>query len=420
LSTHDDGTRAFTRRGYVRIAGPRDSVAVAGLGKEARALHWLRCRLVSGRYAIGQEPVVELFRYNTVEATSLTSVTDEVAGQSDGRTGQVVRLRFRPVLPGSVSVSIVPPPGQVAQDDARWKVVPDLVTSGPTDRHLVVDGSRGELRFGDGQNGQVPLAGFDVMVSYRYGGASLANVARDSITGLQTAAPGVDSVTNLRPAVGGADEESPATLLRHAPSRLRSLERAVTAEDYRQLALRVGGVADAVALERWNPDYPGIDIPGCITVVILPDSADPRPYASPELLDAVREVLRPARTIGAELFVRSARFVEVTVKVIVDVDPYAAFEEIRAEVANRLDDELAPTSADGESRFGRDFFPTTLFGVVKSVPGVIAVRLLEVAVQGDTQTAPHPPVSDPVVVGADQLIVAGPQHDIRVQPRRDL
>ena len=172
LTRTDDGSWAFTRRGYVEIAGPRDSVPVAGVGKEPRLLHWFRCRLDAGRYATGQEPEIELFRYNTVEATSLSSVTDELAGQSDGRTQQVVRLRHRPVLPSTVRVSTMPPPGDVAQDEGPWTVVADLVQSGPQDRHVVVDGSRGELRFGDGRNGQVPVAGFDIVVSYRYGGSA--------------------------------------------------------------------------------------------------------------------------------------------------------------------------------------------------------------------------------------------------------
>ena len=419
LAIYDDGTRAFTRRGYIQIAGPRNSVPVQGLGKEPRLLHWLRCRLAAGHYPAGQEPLIELFRYNTVAATSLSSITDELAGQSDGRTNQVVRLRHRPVLPDTVTVTTAPPPGETAQDEGPWAVVPDLVTSGPQDRHVVVDASRGELRFGDGQNGQVPVAGVDIVVSYRYGGTSLANVPTDAVTGLQTAAPGIESVTNLRAATGGRDEETSESLRQHAASRLRTLERAVTAEDYRQLAMSVGGVADAVAIERRNPDYPGADIPGCVTVAVLPETQDPKPYASPELLDVVNSVLQKARTVGSELFVGSARFVEVTVSVVVDADPYAAFGEIRAEVARRLDAALAPVTPGGvtaaPSHFGKDFFPTTLFGVVLSVPGVIAVPLLEVTVDG----AAHPLISDPVPIEADQLIVPGPQHDVRVQPGRD-
>jgi phage-related baseplate assembly protein len=422
LDTYVDGSRAFTRRGYVQIAGPRNSVAVAGVGKEPRPLHWLRCRLAGGGYAAGHAPVIELFRYNTVEAVSLSSVTEELAGQSDGRTGQVVRLRHRSVLPGTVRVTTVPPPGEAVRDDEPWQVVRDLAESGPQDRHVVVDAAAGELRFGDGEHGQVPLAGFDIVVSYRHGGTVLANVAKEAVTGLQTAAPGIESVTNLLAATGGRDEETSESLRQHAASRLRSLERAVTAEDYRQLALGVGGVADAVAIERRHPDYPDADIPGCVTVAVLPDvdlgsGKQVKPYASPELLDAVSSVLAPRRTLGAELFVRSARFLAVAVSVVLDVDPYASFGEIRTGAAARLRSALSPLPAGGAtattSRFGRDFFPTTLFAELQAVSGVIAVPLLEVTVEGTGQ-----PISKPVEVQADQLVVPG-QVKVEVRPRRD-
>lgn len=417
LDTYVDGTRAFTRRGYVQIAGPRNSVPVPGIGKEERTLHWLRCRLVGGHFQVGKAPLVDLIRYNTVTAVSLSSVADERAGQSDGRTDQLFRLRHRSVLAETVTVRSVPPPAETSLQEENWTVVRDLVESGPQDHHISVDASNGEIRFGDGRNGQIPLAGFDIMVSYRHGGTRLANVPPDAITGLQTAAPGVESVTNLRAATGAADEETGASLRRNAASRLRGDGRAVTADDYRRLARKVGGVADAVAVERRHPDYPGVDIPGCITVVVLPESGDPGQHndASPELIDAVATSLAPARTIGVELYVRGAAFVEVALRVVVDVDPYASFGDIKAEVEGRLSRALAPApEAESTTRFGEDFFPTTLFGVVQGIPDVIAVPLLEVTVNGRT----HKDISHPVVVAADQIAVLD-HAQVDVRPRRD-
>ena len=94
-----------------RSPGHATASRSAEVGKEERPLHWLRCRLVAGRYAAGQAPEIELLRYNTVPAVSLSTVTDEVAGQSNGRTDQVVRLRHRSVHAESVVVRTVPPPG---------------------------------------------------------------------------------------------------------------------------------------------------------------------------------------------------------------------------------------------------------------------------------------------------------------------
>lgn len=418
LDTYVDGSRAFTRRGYVSIAGPRNSVFVPKVGKEDRALHWLRCRLVSGGYGAGQAPRVGLLRYNTAPAVSLSTVADERAGQSDGRTEQEIRLAHGSVLAGSVAVKTVPPPGENALKEEEWKVVRHLAESGPNDFHVEIDTINGTLRFGDGVHGQVPLAGFDVFVSYRHGGTGLANVAPDSITGLEAAPIGVVSVTNLRAANGGRNEETNNSLKRSAASRLRGDDRAVTAEDYRRLARLVGGVADAAAIERRHPKYPGVDVPGCVTIAILPDAENPGTHASPELIDTVKAALAPARAIGTELSVGSARFVHVTVKVLVDVDPYASFGDVRADVARRLAESFDPApstkTTTAATSFGRDFFPTMLFGVVQGVPAVIAVALLEVTVDG----AMHGDIATPVQVAADQVAVLD-HAQVEVRPRTE-
>ena len=411
LALYGDGSRGFTRRGYIRIDGPVGSVPVAHVGHEERPMHWIRCRLDAGEYPAGLEPVVELIRYNTVPAQSLTTVTAESAGISDGSAFQVIRLRNRPVLPDpdTVVVDVVSPDADGPGPDSRWTVVRSLATSGRQDRHVELDAARGELHFGDGRTGQVPVAGFEVLASYRYGGTALANVPAGGVTGLQTAPPGVDSVTNLRAAAGGRDEESADELKRNAGARLRTRDRAVTAADYREFARKVGGVADAVAIGQRHPDYPGTPIPGCVLVAVLARSADRRPVASPELIDAVRAALEPVRTIGTELNVRGAQFVEVTVTVVVEADPYAATGAVKAEILDRIDRALAP--GQGGAGFGRQFFPTSLFGVVQQSAGVIGVQSLQVGIDGRE----HADLSAPVAIEPDQLVVPGAAHDVTVR-----
>ncbi|MEU4560126.1 putative baseplate assembly protein [Actinoplanes sp. NPDC023936] len=405
-----DESQAFTRSGYVQIAGPRTSAAVAGVGREDRPMHWLRCRFVSGQYPPGQEPVIELLRHNTVPARSLTTVGAERAGTSDGRTGQVFRLKNRPLPePDAATVDVADPAGGTDPAEIRWAVVRDLIESGPDDRHVVVDGSRGELRFGDGRNGRVPVAGFEILVGYRYGGTVLANVPAGEVEGLQTAPPGIDAVTNQRKSEGGRDEETAAELKRRAPAALRSRDRAVTAEDYRELARKVGGVADAVAIGMRHPNFPDTAVPGSVLVAVLARSTDRVPAASPGLLEAVADELAPKRAIGTELHVRGARFVEVEVTTVIQVAPFAAVGEIVAEAQRRIDAQLSPS---GGGRFGVSFFPTSLFGVLQQIPDVLAVPALEVRIDD----AEHR-LDQEVVIAPDQLIVPAANHRIDVRTR---
>ena len=64
-----------------------------------------------------------------------------------------------------------------------WTIVSDLVASGPTDAHLAVNYSSGEVQAGDGLSGDIPVANPNdpdanvVAVEYRFGGGTRGNVA---------------------------------------------------------------------------------------------------------------------------------------------------------------------------------------------------------------------------------------------------
>ena len=78
---------------------------------------------------------------------------------------------------------------------------------------------------------------------------------------------GVSAVTNARAAAGGQDIQSVQDLQAAAPAMLRSQQRVVTAADFQAEAMRVGGVARAAVVPLANPDFPGISVPGAVTVV---------------------------------------------------------------------------------------------------------------------------------------------------------
>src|SRR4029453_9198170 len=71
---------------------------------------------------------------------------------------------------------------------------------------------------------------------YRTGGGRAGNRAAGSITQLKTTVPYVDKVTNHEPAAGGADAEPLDALLDRAPREVRHGGRAVTIEDYEDVA----------------------------------------------------------------------------------------------------------------------------------------------------------------------------------------
>ena len=88
--------------------------------------------------------------------------------------------------------------------------------SGPNDLVYVLDRTTGQMRFGDGQNGAIPVANANrpnnnvQALTYRYGGGSSGNVKAGTLATIVTSIAGIDSskVTNLFAAYSGSDEET--------------------------------------------------------------------------------------------------------------------------------------------------------------------------------------------------------------------
>ena len=407
LNLFGDDSARFTREGYVLVQGPR-RIGPTVLGRVDEPRLWLRIRLEAGSYPTGEVPELDFIRVNVVPARNLSTVTDELVGTSDGRPGQVLRLRRRPVAAGSLVIET-----QVGDSDAElWEARDDFLDSGPEDRHYVLNANRGEIRFGDGRQGRIPTDDGDIIARrYRYGGGEAGNVAAGQISTPVTTLVGIESVRNPRPAVGGANEQSVEDLMLRAPREIRRRNRAVTGPDFTSLAEEVGGVRRATALALVHPDHPDVEVPGTVTVVVVPDSPDLPPQPSSDLIRAVCRYLEDYRLLTTELFVRGPQYQRITVQARITAQPYAAPDEVERKVLDRLGRALDPLARQHE--FGADFHPTSLYAVILGEPDVVSVEALTVAVDG----LPHQ-LTDPVVVPPDGLVY-GADHDLVVAPATD-
>jgi predicted phage baseplate assembly protein len=412
-----DETVGFTREGYVLLEPP-PALAASPLPGSPDSCMWLRCRMTSGAYPTGKPPAIDFVRPNTVPAVSLTTVVRELLAPADGgdavSTGeadQVFRLRERPVAPGSLEL-VVEVDGD-SEEPEPWTPVYDLLAAGPDDAVYEHSAETGEVRFGDGRNGLVPPAGARVVATtYRYGGGAGANVSAGAISG---PAPGrISEVRNERPAYGGASEQPIEELKREAPRRLRHRGRAVTRNDYAELAREVTGVAEATAIPFAHPQFSGLRVPGAITVVILPegellpDGSPPR--LVPGLIDAVGRYLEDRRTVGTELWIAEPTYVRISVTTLVEAEPSRSMDTVAREVTEALKQAFDPRTA----AFGRDQPLTAVYPVILGVEGVRGVRTLKVSVDGTERE-----LKETITVPQDGL-VAGRDHSVRAIPAEDL
>jgi predicted phage baseplate assembly protein len=406
LNVFKDDSVAFTREGDLVVEGPA-VIAPSRVWRVAEPRYWLRVRLAGGGYPAGLAPRLDLLRPNTVESRQLTTVRDEILGDSEGLPDQVFTTRHRPVEPGSFSLFIE---GSDVEPE-EWQRVDDFLASKADDPHYVLSATRGEVRFGDGRNGRIPPAGTEIVVRhYRWGGGQGGNVGAGLIVTPLTPLPGVDAVTNLRPAVGGRDEQTVEELKLRAPSVLRHRNRAMSPEDFAALAEEAGGVARATALALTHPDHPGVEVPGAVTVVVVPEGRDVPPRASADLIQSVCRFLDPLRLLTSEVYVQGAGFQEIRIAARIAARANASFDAVARDVAQALDRFLDPQRWG----FGQDLFPTSFFDVILDVPDVVSVETLAVEVDG----RPHDSLTQRVVVPRGGLVF-GRGHEIVVQAAED-
>ena len=401
LNVSLDETLGLTRSGLVLLRTPPKGQLVRGkLGSATdKSRYWLRARLAHSAYQ--DAPMLLGVRANAARATEAQTATDEILGGSDGSPDQVFRTASTPILPGSLDV-------QVYETDSweSWTPVEDFFGLASDAAAFVPNWATGEVRFpglaapDSGKGGRIPAANIDraqtniVARTYRFGGGERGNVAAGTITAPMTPIVGIDasSVTNPVAATGGSDEEDIATAMERAPRILKAGDRAVTAGDYELLAMAAGTIARAKAMPLVNPDFPGIQVPGTITIVVIPAIAGsrdqqilvaaPRPVES--LLRTVCATLDARRMMTTELYVVGPTYVPVSIDISAVLAPDADSAETGAALTAALQTFLHPLygGADGT---GWPFGGTIRYGDLYRaalVPGVDRLDAINVTRQG--------------------------------------
>lgn len=390
-----DGTSALYRSGHVRFrlpVPPSQTCKALAIATDPAAAdyanlqgYWVRATLTQASYE--SPPSIVAIATNTAPASQAQTVSNEVLGASTGLASQTFPLAHAPVLPDTLVVTV----DEGVGGPAVWQRVDDFYSYGGTAQVYTVDPASGTIAFGDGTFGAIPRANPStpsnvVATAYRYGGGALGNVAAGTITNVQSYIAYVDKVSNPIAAQGGSDEEPVETTVLRAAHEVRGTNRAVTADDFTSLALQTPGaqIARADALPLRHPDYGTLDVPGCVTVIVIPQraiDADPSlqpagtqpPSPNRTTLQAVCSWLDAHRLVATELHVVGPVYRELRFRVLA----YCATNTDQAAVANAIVHALrsryAPLGPDGGWTWGATAYGAVAFATVMAVPGVTRV-----------------------------------------------
>ena len=372
----------LTRSGMLEFIAPAD-LARSDLFGQSR--YWLRAQWNKGEYLV--PPHLGRVLLNTTLALQTVTLVNEILGSSNGAERQQFASTRIPVLAGQrLEVREPEMPGVEDQamikdeegDDAvslvldatgrpreiwvRWHEVPDFYGSGSGDRHYVIDHLTGEIRFGDGVSGRIPPVGTGNLRLARYqtGGGSKGNRAAGTVLQLKTTVPYVEKATNPEAAAGGAEAETTDALLERMPRTLRHRDRAVTLEDYEDLArLASSEVARAlcVPLRDLLADPLGeVPQPGAVSVVVVPRTSDVKPLPTMELLEGVGAFLAARAAATASFAVVGPLYLRVDVRA--DIAVASADRASAVERAVLREARSVPASAHRRPRWQRLGFRT--------------------------------------------------------------
>ncbi len=386
-----DSTGGLNRDGDVVLHVPAGHVA--SLIAKQRA-GWLRGRVtetVEGQPGYSSSPSVTglsaITIGGTVEAVNADLVRNEEVGVSAGVPGERFSLTRGPVVPGDGAMIL-----EVSGDDGwdEWTQVSDFANSGPDDKHFAVDLTAGEVRLGpavrmaDGtlrRYGAVPPKGAHLRVrEYRVGGGRRGNLAPRALTVLKSSIPFVSRVENRRPGRGGVDGEDIENAKVRGPIRLRARGRAVTTEDFEQLAREA---APEVARVRAVAAGDGADA-GSVRVLVVPAAVSEQGrirfdqlVPSEDTLQAITDRLEESRVIGTRANVEPPVYRGITVVAKIKPRSRVNPSRLQEEALEALYAYFHPITGGPDGigwPFGRPINVGEVFSVLQGLPGTEIVE----------------------------------------------
>ncbi len=311
------------------------------------------------------------------------------------------------------------PDGSLTALWIRWTAVPDLLLSGPDERHYQLDAIEGVIRFGDGACGRVPHDGATVRVCARIGGGEHGNLPAGALDSMERQLGYINRVENPLPTFGGCGQERVQEAAGRSVAQLRHLQRAVTERDYEDIAMEATrAIQRAVCFA--GRDENGAPRPGDVCVVVLQRDFEQSGLFFQRVREQVMEYLcerAPGQLVkGGHLHVVSPLFLSVCCRIEALVGSFEDVYFVEQEIAARLTSFLHPVKGNyGGVGWAVGQIPNTtqLYNAVKNVPRLQRIRRVMMTAYATDSSGRHEVNLD----RPDQLVYALPvsgEHDVHI------
>jgi hypothetical protein len=330
-------------------------------------------------------------RYVTVVSDNANTY-GELIGTSTGLPNMSFELGETPSVDGTTELYV-----QDGDVYSKWTQVQHLLDNGPTDLVYQVNTDANNsvyITFGDGVSGVIPTIHSEIRANYMVGGGLIGNVPSNTLVDLvyvpglstnqTTALQSIITVTNAASAIGGSDPETTNQIRVSAPASLRAANRAVTLQDYADLATSVSGVGKANAsAETWTsvtiyiaPSRSSIDsdlAPG------LDDLGDPT-IEYDRLKADIETYLEDKILLGTTVTTQPPTYVDLIITL-----QYAKLDQYTtAEVETAVKQALLTSFGYNGMDFQDTIYPQDIEFALNQVPGVKTIKVTVLHVEGDT------------------------------------
>ena len=393
LKVVSDSTKCFTGQGIVklalpspdRIALPDNSVDInifAGTGnlppridneeEAGRLVTWIRL----SPKQLSETLPVRWLGVNAVSIDQRKTIQNVVVAAASGAADLQVQLPGSSVDPDSFELQVE----EIGTGYQRW-YNRQLLSADRNDRFYELDAEAGIIKFGDGVRGKIPEANSRIRIqTMRYGGGKSGNISQRNLSSISF--PHLKLVQPLETS-GGVEAETLSNAEKRIPRVLKHCHRAVTRDDYASIAMDTPGVelARVEVLPRFKPQQRMEDLPGIISVMVLPKKSDfmpPNPKPDRNILSRVYAYLEERRPIGVELYVIGTEYISLGLSVAVSIRDGFPRQQVMQDVQNSLREFLWSLTPGGHQQtgwqLGRSVIDHELEVVIARVKGILTVN----------------------------------------------
>lgn len=235
---------------------------------------------------------------------SIVFPAETLTSSSSGLIAQRYTLRNSGVVQSTVEIDVK----ENGVDPVRYRRVNRLGLSGANERVYsltqTADGFT-QVTFGNGVNGFVPPINSVITAVYGSSDGAAGNVPINSVAGFVAVPSPYLSVVSSTAFTGGSDDETIVSLKANIPSAISAQDRAVTLNDFNNLALQVSGITKAFSAYTAAPSA---SANASVTVYAHPDrstdyltTTDTSQTVPLSLRESVENYIQPRTLLGVEV-----------------------------------------------------------------------------------------------------------------------